>query len=306
MSSSSAISVLVTGASGMLGSTIFEKASQMGHKTWATARKNRFNLPANCFHECDLRDLNSTKRLLNNLAPDLVIHCAAITDDSLCTRERELCRRLHVDSSAELARQQTAAGRRFIHISTEAVYGSDGQLHDESDAPNPESYYAETKEEGERAVIESAPYALILRVTPVGFRIDDSGNSLAEWIVRTVKKGDTVNGYDDVFFTPVSSCQVAQFVLEPVVASLNGIYNLASVPAVSKYTFARLLADELDLDISQVNRSLKFADGRLHQGGMLTHKLQRDLPGWHPPNFQSVIKSMVQYLNQCNQGLKHA
>lgn len=286
----------------MLGRAITLQAIHPERQVAASSRANQFGLPPSIFYECDLLDLDACVRLVRLIKPDLLIHCAAITDHAACEANETLARRVHVDASRLLAHEQAQLGGRFIHISTEAVYGSrytHNGSHSEADNSRPNSIYAMTKEEGEREVLKAHPEALILRVTPVGFRPGLSGNSLAEWIVRSLSNGHSISGYTNAFFSPISVAQVADFVLSPDIASLHGIYNLCCSSVVTKYQFAIGLARSLGFSDSLVTRGMIDAEGGKQEAGLSCDKLRHDLPQWHIPDFEEVLSSIKVYADKC-------
>ena len=292
-------SILITGASGMLGRAIALQAIREKRQVVASSRANQFELPLPNFHECDLLDLDACVRLVRLVKPELLIHCAAITGHAVCEANETLARRVHVDASKILAREQAQICGRFIHISSEAVYGSaysQNRPHREVDRTRPKGIYAITKEEGERAVLKAHPGALVLRVTPVGLRPGFSGNSLAEWIVRRLVNSYSVGGYTNAFFSPISMAQVANFVLCPDVASLEGIYNLCGSSVVTKYQFAFNLARALDYNDDLVTRTMVDTEGGKYEAGLSCDKLEHDLSQWHAPDFEAVIDSLKSYV----------
>ncbi len=89
-------------------------------------REDRHRIPGVRFIQVDLTDDDAVTALVEANAPDLVVHLAANTDLNDCERHPESTRRLHVHASEHLAKLTFSAKARFLHISTEAVYGNPG------------------------------------------------------------------------------------------------------------------------------------------------------------------------------------
>ncbi len=78
-----------------------------------------------------------------------------------------------------------------MHISTDAVFDGDRRLYREDDPPNPLSIYARTKLEGEQAVLQPNPQALVARVNLFGWSLSGK-RSLAEFFFNNLKRGKSV------------------------------------------------------------------------------------------------------------------
>lgn len=142
--------VLVTGASGRLGTTLrLQLGSNRPEIDPIYLTTPRANLPgATCV---DLADLDALTHAVTAARPDAVIHLAGVTGGA-CERDPELARRINVEATAVIAQAAAAAGAlRMVFASTAAVYG-DAASHPISE--NAElagtSVYALTKREAEQ------------------------------------------------------------------------------------------------------------------------------------------------------------
>lgn len=288
--------VLITGASGMLGYALCSEASNQGWNVWAIGRCDRHKQEGAAFVSLDLKNLDSVTSLLAEVNPDLVIHAAAITDKSLCEESPDTARTLHVDVSRVLAKSQNERHARFIHISTEAVYGNSKESHDERDLCYPVGVYAETKHIGEQAVLAVNPAALVLRCTPVGFSPCLTGSTLVEWLLRSFKANQQVNGYSDVFFTPITSFQLARFVLSNNSSCIRGVFNIGCSPVMTKYDLAMGLCSELGFDEALVCKAT--APGNLTGNASLSSKRLMSLIGWQPPTPKEIINDLTAEFNK--------
>ena len=101
-------------------------------------------------------------------APDLVIHCAAMTKVDDCEEKRELAFRLNEEGSRNVALAAKAAGARLIAISTDYVFSGEPPREpwawSESDIPRPRTVYGLSKYAGEQMVSMIHPDAAILRI----------------------------------------------------------------------------------------------------------------------------------------------
>jgi dTDP-4-dehydrorhamnose reductase len=103
----------------------------------------------------DILDSEEIERVLDEVKPDVVVHCAANRFPDSCTADPEAAKRLNVDSSRALAAATVARGILLIYISTDYVFsGRHGEAPYKPDStPNPPNVYGQTKLDGEKAVL---------------------------------------------------------------------------------------------------------------------------------------------------------
>lgn len=282
---------LITGAAGMLGYALCREAvAERGHVVGVDL-VDRHCLPGVRGINADLRDLQRLSAIVEDVQPETIIHCAAMTSHAACESAPDAARQLHVEASACLARLAGELGARFVHISTEAVYGVRRTPHRESDMCEPEGVYAVTKLDGEKAVLNAKPSAMVLRATPVGYAPNGSGRTLGEWLIASLMNGETIRGFSDVLFTPIASSQFAQVILELVKTDWSGIFNCGCSDAMSKFEFARDLCLGLGYPRNRVVEAFRLASG-VHHGEMDSTRLF-GLMKARAPSSESVVQALV-------------
>ncbi|MBR2982773.1 MAG: dTDP-4-dehydrorhamnose reductase [Kiritimatiellae bacterium] len=147
--------ILITGGRGMLGRTLQKKLSE--HEITIA------DLP-----EWDITDDIAFSRKLSDAAPDLVVHCAAMTDVDACESDREKAFLLNETGSRNVALACKMNSARLIAISTDYVFGGEPPQEPwawgEGDLPRPRTVYGESKLGGERMVTMLLPDAVVLRI----------------------------------------------------------------------------------------------------------------------------------------------
>jgi len=299
--SASAPAVLITGASGLVGSALVRAAIL---RRWIVIPVG-FRSPAQAVgcqtYQMDLTRPENLGILFERHRPSLVINSAAIISEAQCRSDESHARLVNVELPRRLAEMTADAGGKFIHISTEAVYGPLGSRpHVESDSTAPSGVYAGTKAAADAAVLAANPAALVVRATPVGFRPGAPGASLAEWIAAQAMAGAEVSGFQNVQFTPVSTDQLASFLLSEALHRLSGAINFCSSAPLSKYEFARALVAGLGLDPSLVKPSCREPADSVHQGAM--HTLRSAEHGVPLPLPTGVIASLVSQWGEFHHG----
>jgi dTDP-4-dehydrorhamnose reductase len=227
---------VVTGASGLLGGPVLR---ELGGEGWS---HQVAELPDGTpLRRIDLRETGSEQALLE-ARPELVVHCAALTDVDACEDDPDAARVLNAEAPRRLASTAAALGARFVHISTDAVYdGERDGLHAEDEPPGPVNAYARTKLEGERAVLEAHPRALVVRTTMHGWTALGRP-SFSEAILRALRAGKRLTLFRDVRFSPLNVADLAALIRRLAERGASGVLNVGAADAVTKEAFGRLVA----------------------------------------------------------------
>lgn len=273
--------VLVTGASGLLGSNLALHAAAQYAVVGVTNQHPLTRAPFATL-QADLLAPGAVARVLDETQPDWVVHCAALADIDACERQPELAHKLNTELPGELARETARRNLRFMHISTDAVFDGSKAPYKETDAPNPLSVYAKTKRMAELAVKAAHPQWLILRPNLFGWS-PNGAHSLAEFFYNTLAAGEAVNGFTDRLFTPLHVGFLSEIILELLSANAHGIYNAGSCDSLSKYDFGVMIARQFGFDeqlvrpVQAESRAPRSADLRLNVS-RLAQTLGRRLP----------------------------
>ncbi len=237
---------LVTGASGLLGLNFCSQTYQQQTVTGVVNQHGLKNAPFTVL-AVDLSAPGQAAILLDQIRPDVVLHCAAMANIDQCERSPELAWRVNADLPGELARETARRGIQLVHISTDAVFDGVRGSYTEEDAPNPLSVYARSKLAGEQQVAEANPLALIARVNFYGWSLSGK-RSLGEFFYYNLSAGKPVKGFTDVIFSPLEVSQLVQMLLKLVEQRCSGLYHVLSSESWSKYAFGKAIADRFGLD----------------------------------------------------------
>ena len=238
--------VLVTGARGLLGSTLVPHLQARGHTVLRLGRAGEVEVRA------DLCDVDQVFRALDKAKPDVIMNLAALADVDECERSTQSAYLMNVRIVENLADWIKRSGTHchLIQISTDQVYEGSGP-HAETDI-RLTNFYGFSKYAGElaAAVVPST----ILRTNFFGPSRCPGRTSLSDWLVQALTNGDAITVFDDARFSPLSLQHLAEL-LEPLVEKrLPGIYNLGSAHGMSKADFAFVLAEVLGLPTANMRR----------------------------------------------------
>ena len=148
--------VLVIGASGMLGQDICARFAPYFSLVTAARRAGEFTL--------DITDTAAVRRVVEQAAPNVVILCAALTDVDGCERRPEEAYRTNAFGAANVASACADAGARLLFISTDFVFdGGKRSGYTEWDTPRPLNVYGASKLAGEEWIRQTCPRHWIVR-----------------------------------------------------------------------------------------------------------------------------------------------
>ena len=220
----------ITGANGLIGNYLVQTAPK-----FAPRRRVR----ALTRGDFDLLDFAAVEREFARDRPQLVIHCAAITNVAEAQTNPALTRRVNVDATQFLA--GLAAEIPFIFFSTDLVFDGRKGDYTETDAPNPLSLYGETKLAAEAAVLKN-PRHLVIR-TSINGGVSRSGNrAFNEQLRRSFQQaGPGMPLFRDEFRCPLPAVETARAVWELAGKNCAGLCHVAGAEKLSRFQLGALL-----------------------------------------------------------------
>jgi dTDP-4-dehydrorhamnose reductase len=239
--------ILITGATGLLGVNLVARClGQWDVIGVSHTRRLASGIDGLTPVAIDLAEEGAVSRLVAETSPDLIVNGAAATNVDACEADPTMAARLNVETARQVARAAAAFGVRLVHVSTDAVYGGPGSWHTESEPIDARSVYARTKAAAEQVVLASAPESVVARVNFFGLGAAPGG--LAGWALGELRQGHRINGFADVFFSPLLANDLADALLMLGSGSAEGIINVGGEDRLSKFEFARAIATEWGVD----------------------------------------------------------
>jgi dTDP-4-dehydrorhamnose reductase len=218
--------ILVTGAKGQLGTDVVSELVQRG-----------IDCIGIDIAELDITDKYSVEQFLLNYKPSSVIHCAAYTAVDKAEDEPELCMRINADGTENLARCCRITGAEMIYISTDYVFGGEGDIPYETDAPKgPCSIYGKSKLAGEEAVLRHLEKYYIVRTSWV---FGKNGNNFVRSMLKLAETKDEINVMNDEVGSPTYSPDLAFLLCDMAMSGKYGIYHATNEGFCSWAEFAQ-------------------------------------------------------------------
>jgi dTDP-4-dehydrorhamnose reductase len=216
--------VLVTGASGFLGSYVHELLAHAHEVVVTSARK-------------------ATVDSVRALEPDVVVHLAAMTNADACEAEPDRAAQANVEVTRRLARGARDSCSLFLYASTDLVFDGERAPYSETDEPRPVGVYGNTKLEGERvARAELGERAVALRLALLYGRARGSGarQSFAETMVRRGRAGEKVELFEDQMRMPLYVEDASESIARLLVRAPNcPVIHLGGPERCSRYAMGR-------------------------------------------------------------------
>ena len=227
--------VFVTGVGGQLGYDVMRELQRRGHEAVGA------DILAAADVQLDITDEAAVGRVLQEIQPDAVIHCAAWTavDAAEDAENKEKVYAVNVTGTKNLADACRALGCKMIYISTDYVFNGQGEAPWTADCKDfaPLNYYGQTKLWGEQAVAAALDSFFIVRIAWV-FGIH--GKNFIKTMLSVGKKYDTVRVVSDQIGTPTYTFDLARLLTDMIETERYGFYHATNEGGyISWYDFCR-------------------------------------------------------------------
>ncbi len=191
---------------------------------------------------------------LDRLSPNLVVHTAGLTSVERCETDPEQAKALNTDLAARVAEYCGKRKIGLIHISTDHLFDGSAPLVREEHPLCPMNVYGQTKADGEAAVLQACPEALVVRTNFYGWG-PPYRRSFSDWIIDSLKAGREIGVFEDVFYTPILAAKLVSSAMELWSKGVHGVIHIAGPARISKHDFAVRVAAEFDLDHHLIRRA---------------------------------------------------
>ena len=183
----------------------------------------------------DITDTGAVRTALLDYAPDAVIHCAAYTAVDKAETERDICRRVNADGTANIASVCAELGCKLLYVSTDYVFPGTGDAPWEvGDRPAPVNTYGESKLAGERAVRSAVEQHFIVRTSWVF----GEGGNFVRTMLRLSESREEVRVVADQIGSPTYAADLAILLCDMIETERYGTYHAANEGFCSWADFA--------------------------------------------------------------------
>lgn len=224
--------ILLTGANGQLG-TDFKKLFDMKNISYV----------ATDYMDLDITDIQKVRVFVKDRGITYIINCAAYNNVDKAEEEKELCMKLNMEAPKNLAVVAKEIKAIFVTYSTDFVFGGEKNTpYTEEDEVSPLCTYAQSKAEGEKAVLETYDKSFVIRTSWV---FGMGNNNFNKQVIGWSKNRDALNIVDDQVSSPTYSWDLAEYSWDLVQSNEFGLYQLSNDGECSKYGQAKYVLNSI-------------------------------------------------------------
>ena len=240
--------VLVTGVAGQLGHDVMNELAKRGYEGIGSDIKDTYSgIPDGTavvtmpYVPMDITDKASVEKVLKEVNPDVVVHCAAWTAVDLAEDEdkKETVQKVNADGTRNIALVCKDLGCKMVYISTDYVFDGQGTQPWEPDCKDykPLNVYGETKLAGEVAVSENLEKYFIVRIAWV---FGKNGKNFIKTMLNLGKTHDQLRVVSDQIGTPTYTLDLAVLLVDMIETEKYGYYHATNEGGyISWYDFTK-------------------------------------------------------------------
>lgn len=238
--------ILVTGVNGQLGHDVMLELVKRGYAAVGCGSSAEYHgmqdaVASMPYVQMDITDEDAVSRVMNEVKPECVCHCAAWTavDAAEDPENKDKVFAVNVDGTRNLARSCQALDARMMYISTDYVFNGQGTRPWKADSQDfaPLNVYGKSKLYGELAVKELLTKYFIVRIAWV-FGLN--GNNFVKTMLKVGKTHDTLRVVNDQIGTPTYTVDLARLLVDMLETEKYGTYHATNEGGyISWYDFAR-------------------------------------------------------------------
>lgn len=231
--------VLVTGVKGQLGYDVMNELAKRGYEGVGVD-----------VAEMDITDSAAVEKVISEVHPDKVVHCAAWTAVDAAEDNQEVCHKVNVDGTANIAKMCGKLDIPMIYISTDYVFDGQGERPWEpDDERNPLNVYGQTKYEGELAIEEFLDRYFIVRIAWV-FGVN--GKNFIKTMLNLSKNHERLTVVNDQTGSPTYTFDLARLLVDMAETDKYGRYHATNEGLCTWYEFACEIFKQAGIEIEVV------------------------------------------------------
>lgn len=240
--------VLVTGVAGQLGHDVMNELAKRGHEGVGsditasyTGAEDGSAVTGMPYIAMDITDAEAVKKVITDVKPDVVVHCAAWTAVDQAEDEDKIpkVRAVNVDGTANIANACKELDCKMAYISTDYVFDGQGEQPWKPDCRDyaPLNVYGQTKLEGELAVANTLEKYYIIRIA---WGFGTNGSNFIRTMLKLGKNHDEIRVVSDQIGTPTYTYDLARLLVDMIETEKYGYYHATNEGGfISWYDFTK-------------------------------------------------------------------
>ena len=240
--------VFVTGVAGQLGHDVINELAKRGYEGIGTDIAPEYSGAADGtavvsmpYVSLDITDADAVDRVICEMKPDVVVHCAAWTAVDLAEDEdkKDKVHAINADGTANIAKACKKTGSKMVYISTDYVFDGQGTTPWKPDCKDykPLNVYGQSKLDGELAVSSTLDNYFIVRIAWV---FGKNGKNFIKTMLNVAKTHSTLKVVNDQIGTPTYTFDLARLLVDMIETDKYGYYHVTNEGGyISWYDFTK-------------------------------------------------------------------
>lgn len=237
--------LLITGASGFLGYHLLRIEGT--YEVYALHHSTPLQFAGAVNTQCDITNYIALGDVFEDIAPDAVIHAAAISDTNYCQQNKEQSHAVNVEATKNLAGICSDYNIPLAFTSTDLVFDGRKGMYKEEDEKNPLNTYGEQKSIAEEELLKIYPQATVFRLPMMFGAAEASNTNYLQKLMAQITAGETASLFYDEYRSACGAKSIAEGILK-LMATSSGIIHLAGAEKLSRYQFGLLAAEAFGLN----------------------------------------------------------
>ncbi len=292
--------IFITGSNGLLGQKLLHTISTETHDLSGCdlAAESLVKDVEHRYHRLDLTDRKSTRKVLQTIEPQIIVHTAAMTGVDKCELEKEKCWQVNVYGTDNIISSAEKIGAKVIFISSDYVFDGEHGPYQEEDKPNPVNYYGRSKLAAENLLRGSGIEWVIVRtIVLYGTGVNLRANFVT-WLLDRLRACRPVHIVTDQWGNTTLVDDLAGAIERIILLERSGIYHIGGREFVTRYEFAVRIARFFNLEADLIHpvttEELSQPAKRPLRSGLETEKAERDLF----MSFHDIAQSLAIFRDQ--------
>lgn len=267
--------ILIIGASGLVGGTLYKEALNQGHSVLGTYYEHK----QADLEKLDYGDVVEIEKIISKFPCDFIFCPAGKVNVDWIEQNPEEAYKINVEKLKVLFEAAKMKKIQVVFFSTDYIFDGKGGPYFEDDTPNPINFYGKHKLEAENMAKKIfSENCLILRTTWV-FGCEMQEKNFMYSVIKNLKANKEMKVPDDMTATPSYVKDLAKCALDLAKRKIYGTYNLTGGKVISRYNFAKIIAKAFDLNSSLLipvkYSSMQLPASRPLVGGLKNDKITR-------------------------------
>jgi len=264
--------ILVTGATGLLGSNVVKVAAEKyGAEVIGTIHKTKPLKPLSCaLKPMDITDNQQVIKNIEECKPDVVVHCAALVDAKILEENNNIGWKIFVEGTKNLANACKKNNTKMIFVSSDWIFDGLNPPYRENSIPHPINYYGFLKVIGETFVQSICKDYAIARVSavyginwaipipipekPYGF------GSLVNYFLYKLQIGEEIKEWTDyinIKANPTLASDAAEALINIYIKGQTGIFHCSGRECITRVELAKKVAKIFGFDEQLITTAFK-------------------------------------------------